>query len=82
MTTQQIANGLKQLGFNSGWVISGDEIVLWEHDATQPTQDELKNAAALWEQNQAKAQAEAEADKAALLAKLGITADEAKLLLS
>lgn len=82
MTTQQIANGLKQLGFNSGWVISGDEIVLWEHDAAQPTQDELKNAAALWEQNQAKAQAEAEADKAALLAKLGITADEAKLLLS
>ena len=82
MTTQQIANGLKQLGFNSGWVISGDEIILWEHDAAQPTQDELKNAAALWEQNQAKAQAEAEADKAALLAKLGITADEAKLLLS
>ena len=29
-----------------------------------------------------KAQAKAEADKAALLAKLGITADEAKLLLS
>ena len=82
MTTRQIANGLKQLGFNSGWVISGDEIILWEHDAAQPTQDELKNAAALWEQNQAKAQAEAEADKAALLAKLGITADEAKLLLS
>lgn len=82
MTTQQIANGLKQLGFNSGWVISGDEIVLWEHDAAQPTQDELKNAAALWEQAEANAQAQAAADKAALLAKLGITADEAKLLLN
>ena len=31
---------------------------------------------------QAKVQTQAEADKAALLAKLGITADEAKLLLS
>jgi hypothetical protein len=82
MTTEQIANGLKQLGFTNGWVISGTEIVLWEHDAPQPTQDELKNAAKLWEQTEANAQAQAEADKAALLAKLGITADEAKLLLS
>ena len=82
MTTEQIANGLKQLGFTNGWAISGDEIVLWEHDAPQPTQDELKNAAQLWEQTEANAQAQAEADKAALLAKLGITADEAKLLLS
>jgi hypothetical protein len=82
MTTEEIANGLKQLGFNSGWVISGNEITLWEHDAPQPTQDELKNAAQLWEQTQANAQAQAEAEKAALLAKLGITADEAKLLLS
>ncbi len=32
--------------------------------------------------NEATAKAKAEADKAALLAKLGITADEAKLLLS
>jgi predicted metal-binding transcription factor (methanogenesis marker protein 9) len=31
---------------------------------------------------EAQAEAQAEADKAALLAKLGITADEAKLLLS
>ena len=82
MTTEQIANGLKQLGFNSGWAISDGEIVLWEHDAPQPAQDELKSAAALWEQTEANAQAQTEADKAALLAKLGITADEAKLLLS
>jgi len=82
MKTDEICNGLKQLGFNNGWVVRGDEIVLWEHNAPQPTQDELKNAAKLWEQTEANAQAQAEADKAALLAKLGITADEAKLLLS
>jgi hypothetical protein len=47
--------------------------------------EELEKAAAkvLLEQNQAKAQADAKAtEKAALLAKLGITEDEAKLLLS
>ena len=38
--------------------------------------DKIKTA------EQAEAQTQAEADKAALLAKLGITADEAKLLLS
>jgi len=81
MTTEQIANGLKQLGFTNGWVISGTEIVLWEHDAPQPTQDELKNAAQLWEQTEANAQAKAKADKAALFAKLGITEEEAALLL-
>ena len=81
MNTEQIGNGLKQLGFNNGWAISGDEIVLWEHDAPQPTLDELRNAAALWEQTEANAQAKVEADRAALLAKLGITAEEAQLLL-
>jgi hypothetical protein len=82
MTTEQIANALKQLGFNNGWAISNAEIVLWEHDAPQPTEDQLKNAAKLWEQTEANAQAQVVADKAALLVKLGITADEAKLLLS
>jgi len=82
MEHNQIINGLKQLGFNNGWVISGDEITVWEHNAPQPTQDELENAAKLWEQTEANAQAQAEADKAALLAKLGITADELKTLLN
>ena len=82
MTTEQIANGLKQLGFNSGWVVSASEITLWENAAPQPTENQLKTAAALWEQTEANAQAQTEADKAALLVKLGITSDEAKLLLS
>jgi hypothetical protein len=83
MTTKQIANGLKQLGFLNGWVISGTEIVLWEHDAPQPTQDELKNAAQLWEQTEANAQAQADLAKEAAQAKLaalGLTADDLKAL--
>jgi hypothetical protein len=42
--------------------------------------NEAKNAAE--EKAKAEAEAKAESDKAALLAKLGITSDEAKMLLS
>jgi MOSC domain-containing protein YiiM len=82
MAHQEITNGLKQLGFNSGWVVSGDEITVWENEAAQPTAAAIATAATLWAATQA-AEAEANATaKAALLARLGITADEATLLLS
>lgn len=45
MQTQLISNGLLQLGFNSGWAVSGDEIVLWEHSAPQPSIEEILEAA-------------------------------------
>jgi hypothetical protein len=83
MNTEQIGNGLKQLGFNNGWAISDGEIILWEHDAPQPTQDKLKTAAALWEQTQANAQAQADLAKEAAQAKLaalGLTTDDLKAL--
>jgi hypothetical protein len=81
MAHQEIINGLKQLGFDSGWVLSGDEITLWENDVPQPTATAIAKAATLWAETvQAEAEATATA-KAALLARLGITADEAKLLL-
>ncbi len=82
MTNQEIVNGLNQLGFNSGYVVTGDEITLWESDTPQPSQQALIEAAGLWAQTEADKQAQAATDKAALLAKLGITANEAKLLLS
>ena len=81
MTHQEIKNGLLQLGFNSGWTITGDEITLWENAEPQPTEAALAIAATKWEATQA-AEADATAtQKAALLARLGITADEAKLLI-
>ena len=82
MTNQEIVNGLMQLGYLSGWTVTGDEITLWELDTPQPSQQALIEAAALWAQTEADKQAKAATDKAALLARLGITADEAKLLLS
>ena len=82
MANKEITNGLMQLGYLTGWVVSGDEITLWELNTPQPSKQALIEAAALWAQTEADKQAQAEADKVALLAKLGITADEAKLLLN
>lgn len=82
MNHQEITNGLLQLGFNSGWVVSDDEIVLWENSEPQPDKETIANAAKLWDktqQEEAKANATA---KAAILERIGLTADEAKLLLS
>jgi hypothetical protein len=53
--------------------LAGDELKAF-------SDNEAKNAAD--EKAKAEAEAKAEADKTALLAKLGISADEAKLLLS
>jgi MOSC domain-containing protein YiiM len=82
MNSEMIINGLNQLGFPTGWVVVGDEITLWENEAPQPTSEEIEQAANLFEQTQIDAQAEARAAKAALLQRLGITEDEAKLLLA
>jgi len=48
MNIQEIIDGLNTLGFTSGWVVGGDpaEIILWENEEPQPTQEELEAAAA------------------------------------
>lgn len=65
-----------------GWVLVGDS---WEGvqfiEATPITKEEFDKAVAEYDDWKAEQEAKAEADKTALLAKLGITADEAKLLL-
>lgn len=45
MTHKQIIDGLRQLGFNSGWVVNGEEITLWENDEPQPTREAILEAA-------------------------------------
>ena len=45
MATKQITNGLLQLGFNSGWVVNEEEIVLWENPEPQPTMEAILEAA-------------------------------------
>ena len=82
MTHQEIINGLKQLGFFTGWAVSEETIILWENSEPQPSEKQLSDAAKLWEKtllDQAEAKAVA---RAAILNRLGLTAEEAEILLS
>jgi hypothetical protein len=81
MNDKEIINGLLQLGFNSGWVVSENEIKLWENPKPQPTAKEILEASKLWDKTQqAEAQAKATA-RQVILDRLGLTAEEAQLLL-
>ena len=77
MKHEEIIKGLVQLGFNTGWVVSGDdyENIVWENNSKKPTEKAVQDAAAQAD----KARAEA---KAEVIAKLGLTADEVAALLS
>lgn len=37
-----IIRALRELGFDEGWAISDNEIIVWEHEAPQPTIEELE----------------------------------------
>ena len=45
MTNKKIVNGLVALGFNSNWVVTGEEITLWENAEPQPTLEAILEAA-------------------------------------
>lgn len=45
MKNREIVNGLVQLGFDSGWVVNGEEIILWENPQPQPTIEAILEAA-------------------------------------
>lgn len=81
-----MANGtdvLKMLFPNGGWAIRGDEYEGIDFINIEPiTKTEYDKAFAEYDAWKTEQEAKAEADKAALRAKLGITADEANLLLS
>ncbi len=36
MTHQELIELLLDAGFDSGWAISGDTLILWEHDQNPP----------------------------------------------
>jgi hypothetical protein len=74
---------LKMLIPNGGWVINGDDFAGITFLECEPiTKAEFEAGFAKVDAWKAEQDAKATTDKAALLAKLGITADEAKLLLS
>jgi hypothetical protein len=66
-----------------GWIISGNdyENIIWVDDRLRCTEAEFEAGFAQVETFKAQQAAEAAAARQALLAKLGITEDEARLLL-
>lgn len=83
MNNKEIANGLIQLGFDTGWVVTGDEITLWENSEPQPTAEEIATAASLWEKTLIAVEAEKVAAKEAAQAKLallGLNTEDLKAL--
>ena len=36
MTHDQLLQLLADAGFNTGWILAGEELTLWEHDAEPP----------------------------------------------
>jgi hypothetical protein len=81
MNNEELRNGLRQLGFDSGWVITGGEITFWENTEPQPTKAKILTAAGLYQKTLDDLATQRATDRAALLTRLGITADEAALLL-
>ena len=83
MNTDEICNGLKQLGFNTGWVVRGDEIVVWDNTEPQPSLKEIEAGFDQYNALKADQDAKAITDKEAAQAKLaalGLTADDLKAL--
>ena len=83
MINGDIAKALQNLKPNSEWTLIGDDYadLVWLSAGSAPTLAEIQAEIALLPQKEKAKADKAAADKAALLAKLGITADEAKLLL-
>lgn len=84
MRNDLIAKALLNLNPNAQWTLTGDDYadLTWLSSGEAPTLAEIQAEIAAIPAKEAAAQAEKETEKAALLAKLGITADEAALLLS
>lgn len=80
MTHEQITKALISLTPNAQWTLTGDDFdnLIWLSEGNAPTLAEIEAEIASFPNKESAKIAE----KAALLAKLGITADEAKLLLS
>jgi MOSC domain-containing protein YiiM len=82
MTHQEITNGLAQLGFTTGWVITGEKITLWENSEPQPTNAEILKAAASYQMTLNDNAAKAAAPKLAIAERLGLSPEDLATLLS
>ncbi len=75
-------NAISTIRPNAVWTLYGDELTWLDENQTEPTTKEIE-AGLIAYQAKIKAEAEAKAtQKAALLERLGISEDEARLLLA
>ena len=83
MNHTEIIKALRNLCPDAEWSLSGDDYadLVWLSDGTPPTVAQLEKEIAAIPSKEAASKAAANTAKAALLERLGITADEAKLLL-
>lgn len=83
MNHEDIKKALRNLNPLAEWNLSGTDYadLVWLSKDTKPTLAEIEAEIALLPAKEAEAKAKIKADREALLAKLGINADEAKLLL-
>ncbi len=84
MTNEQIVKALSNLKPTAEWTLVGDDYsnLVWLSSGNPPTIAEIEAEIAALPAKEATAKAQRAAEKVALLARLGITEDEAKLLLS
>ena len=84
MNHSNIVKALESLVPATQWTISGDDYadLVWLSTGNPPTLAAIEAEIALLPVKEKTKADKADADKAALLAKLGISSDEAKLLLS
>jgi hypothetical protein len=78
------ADVLRMLRPDGGWVIQGDDFhsIQWDESVEPVSEEEFNQGFSKVDTFKAQAVAKATAAKSALLEKLGITEEEAKLLLS
>lgn len=82
MNTRELGATLLFLRPDAIFAIRGDEIEWLDKNETQPTEEEIAQGWIDYQAKEAADKAAAEAKRQALLDKLGITEDEAKLLLT
>lgn len=83
MTNSEIVEALNNLAPDSEWVLVGDdyETINWIR-GIKPTLEEIQTEVNLLPEKRKQALAETQAKKAALLNRLAITEEEARLLLA
>jgi hypothetical protein len=82
LTHDQIVKGLQHITDNASFAVNGLDIQWLDEEQEQPTMAQIEAGWAAYQIKVQAEKAEAEAKRLALLQKLGITEEEAKLLLS